>query len=722
MKRVKTVSEIKKRYGLLLLIIPILLFPSCSQKTTDLDISKGWSVTNKSDSPDYAQPDFSPTDWEKVNLPGQIYKEKKPAVIWLRQEFRLTPELLANEDLAFVLGKIWDVEETYLNGVKIGGMGSVKPHFFSKWNVFRYYRLPADLLNKDGRNVIAIRMYTNQNPMYNGTPVITTIARAEVINFWRKVPAEYVSFSLAIIFILLCGFGFYSYVIDHKNLLLLEFAIMSLLMVLMSMHFYMPDFWGLSYNTADKMFYAVISLICFINYIFIENLLREKVKILRLIIGVISIVGVVIAMSATENDPITGWRSSVFSAFGGLAYVSWGFLIIQSLRHKNSEARLIFAGYLFFVTCLIHDVLVLSDVVYSDNFWQNLGYGAMILSFGIIISTRNNRLNQDLLVTRHEIERKNSNLSEIISSIKETVSGLDEFHRQLKVTAINLQNNMDDQGSSLEETAAAMTEVASSIEQVAQNARSQDKTVAETKEILVEYISTSKGIASSAQEAVKLSFKSQEKTSVSRKSLAEVRSAMDRIKESTGSIREISEVINDIAEKTNLLSLNAAIEAARAGNSGRGFAVVADEIGKLAERSISEAKSIQSFVHNIITDIENETKLIAGSSDSINDIERAVNDVNSGIDNILDLCITQKQMTRKIEENMQFVLKGSGDISQATREESKTVGEVSNALELLSEIMQKVLASTSDVMTGLDTLQGGISNLSEILSGGDKES
>ncbi len=274
---------------------------------------------------------------------------------------------------------------------------------------------------------------------------------------------------------------------------------------------------------------------------------------------------------------------------------------------------------------------------------------------------------------------------------------------------------MANQGGSLEETSSAIIEVSSSIENINANALSQDRSVKENGEALARYTEALARIGAAARDAGTLGTESIRQTEISRKRLDEIVVGMDRIKESSGAIREITEIINDIAEQTNLLSLNASIEAARAGEYGRGFAVVAQEIGKLADRSIEQAKTIQSHVNATLDDIERETAVVRESADVILTIEKAANNVSAAISTIVGLCDEQERLAHVIRQNTEKISRGSEEIARSTEEEKTTIQEVSRSIEYLNEIMMGVLGNAGRLLDALGNLQTQIETLNSVV-------
>ncbi len=166
-----------------------------------------------------------------------------------------------------------------------------------------------------------------------------------------------------------------------------------------------------------------------------------------------------------------------------------------------------------------------------------------------------------------------------------------------------------------------------------------------------------------------------------REQIQDTSKRMKRLGESSQEIGDIVSLINDIADQTNILALNAAIQASMAGDAGRGFAVVADEVQRLAERASAATKQIEALVKTI----QNDTH------EAVISMEQTTTQVVNGANLAQDAGVALEEI-ENVSSNLANLIQ---NISNAARQQAASAGQISNTMNVIQEITSQTSAGTS---------------------------
>jgi methyl-accepting chemotaxis protein len=312
------------------------------------------------------------------------------------------------------------------------------------------------------------------------------------------------------------------------------------------------------------------------------------------------------------------------------------------------------------------------------------------------------------------IKNETTGLSEIgndlASNMTETAAAINQINANIQ----SIKGRVINQSASVTETNATMEQVITNINKLNDQVENQSNNISQASSAIEQMVanigSVTNTLVNNAQNVKTL----EEASEIGHSGLEEMAADIKEIAKESESLLKINSVMKDIASQTNLLSMNAAIEAAHAGEAGKGFAVVADEIRKLAESSGEQSK----IIGDVLKKIKGAIDKISGSTENVlnefNAIDTRVKTVAQQADNIRTAMEEQGEGSKQI-------LTGVSDVNEITRqvkggssqmlEGSKEVINESHNLELVT---QEITGGMNEMASGAEQVNAAVHQVNEI--------
>ncbi len=295
-------------------------------------------------------------------------------------------------------------------------------------------------------------------------------------------------------------------------------------------------------------------------------------------------------------------------------------------------------------------------------------------------------------------------IKDLQGSVIETSEKLTAHSWDLTVDADSFSERSQSQASAIEEVTASAEEVSSGIDLVSRNVVRQHESLRSFLGRIETLTASIKQVAERIQRTLSLTDEVSDVANRGGSALSAMSQSFTTVNESSAKMTGIVGMIGDISDKTNLLSLNAAIEAARAGDAGRGFAVVADEVSKLADQTTSSVKEIGDMIKRSEEEISKGMANTRNTVGTIGEIIAGIGEINTMTGIMEKYLADHRKANELVKEETGKVKARLAEIVFSTREQKSAAQEIAKSINAMNERTQSSAGGAGIIYSNSETI------------------
>jgi methyl-accepting chemotaxis protein len=451
-------------------------------------------------------------------------------------------------------------------------------------------------------------------------------------------------------------------------------------------------------------------------------------KILKGLIAINAVVFTALLFANSHDDTalMSTFSLSLLPIFAGI-FVGL-FILIRSAIHKNLDSIPILIGLAVGMGFGVHDIVY--QVAGGSPFaWlQGFTFFALNVSVFIALALRDSRMEKDLAKSIRTTEQQKEALSRFVSgiekampalaqvseSLERSVSGVAEAIGQAADSAASIDAALGKQNALIADSAQAVEGLLASIESIGVELEKQARDLSANAESIAVVAASIDKVNEGASQASGITERFKTLSEQGEKQIERLSGSMRAVGEVIGEVRAITGAVNDFAERTNMLAMNASIEAAHAGAMGKGFGVIAHEIKKLAAASAERAGRIGEIASQVGDQTERAMTFVEGMSASLAAIANEAGEAAAAIKAVGAQAQRQMESSVEIDSTITRLSQASEGIRGETRRQTDLSVRVRERVGALKHEGEKTGAAAAEIRAKTDRLLGEMRALKEL--------
>ena len=711
-----------------LFVVALLIFglASCSfgNLITERDY-EDWKI-NFIDSMEFASAYYNDSDWQTVNINNKIYVQDDEHIFWIRKVVEV-PESLEGSNVWLEFQKTNCAAQVFADGVYVGSRGHFPPLVNVKIEETNAVLIPSSFVH-NGKISLAVRVYSPGSLVKDLGLSLANDDEGYFINRIKNIFNQRIFLCIGVLCFFILFYSLLQFLMDTKNKTFLYF--MGCLFFIILYFFDLgTENTLLEYNIQRSFTRACLPISMMFLMLFLNKFYNRKK--FNLCLGIaLSVIVIFLGafLFATGNDSLvdTLFLVSMLPTVGVIVY---GFIVtVYGIKTKQYDSIPIFIGFFTGSCFALHDIVCQVAGVVPFMWTQGFAFFLVDLSIFITLAIRESNIKKEVQRLASETQRQKDKLSSIIdkaqimaeesnavaSKLNDSVEAMIQSSSQTQTKVDDINNAISEQTRIREETALAVDNLTTflkdiSIEFEKETSMIQD-TAHGTQEVINGIATVGEGISTAAKFTSSLS----KLTQAGSEDMRKLMSVMESIQSSSKEILGVVTTLDDFAQQTDLLSMNASIEAAHSGAAGKGFAVIAHEIKKLAAQTSQWSQRIAEIITTVITSIDDGAVLTSKVNKALTQIENdsvaSAERVNAAWEGMK----VQQTAGNEIAKDSTGLAQSAANMKVEIESQSKFATKVMNNMQDLMEASKAVNIASSEISSFTETLSSEAQNLASL--------